>query len=368
MEGAMPHRTRPRAALAAVAALSLCLAGSPATAAVDAWPLYQHDEDGTTVLYPVYVHEGDFLMVAPFYYRTNQARDHHLLWPLVKLSEGRLVRAAPIYFSEEEDEFTLFPLIRQTPSGTLWMLPPAYFSRTSDFSMVFPLYAHSDERTWVLPNLYLRREGGELVRAGSWLVLDWERKAEAHRLRLLHLMAGARWGGDETGAFLVPVGYLSKSPDVSRIWVGPVYRGIGDGRDDRALLPFYGDFRSDDDERHTRWIGTWYLHEDPHERRQGVVPLYTTREERHPQTGATERSLSLLAWLYSREVTTSAAGERIAHRRRFLALTDSLDASGRRTIGLFGLPIWERTREGVLEEKTPAREKLDTALRATAGG
>jgi hypothetical protein len=245
----MLHRTRPRAVLAA---LSLWLAGAPATAAVDAWPLYQHDEEGTTVLYPLYVHEGDFLMVAPVYYRTREARDHHLLWPLVKLSEGRLVRAAPFYFSEEEDEFTLFPLIRQTPSGTLWMLPPAYFSRTSDFSMVFPLYAHS---------------------------------------------------------------------------------------------------RSDEQE--TWWIGTWYRHEDPHERRQGVVPLYTTREERDPHTGTTERSLSLLAWLYSREVTTNTADERIAHRRRFLALTDSLDASGRRSIGLLGLPIWERTRPRVPRDTTP---------------
>ena len=328
--------------LAALVGGLLCLAGSaPARAAVDAWPLFQHDDEGTTVLYPLYVHEGDFLMLAPFYYRTNAARDHHLLWPLAKVSEGRLVRAAPFYFSDHEDEFTLLPIIRQTRDGTLWMLPPAYFSKASDFSMVFPLYAHNGERTWTLPNLYFEREAGELSRVRSYLVFDWQREDLEQKLRLLYL-AGAKWGGDETHSYLAPLYYVSRAPDEARTWVGPVYRGTGRDRDDRAALPLYGDFRSGD--RRTFWLGTYYQHEDTYDRRQGLLPFYTTREQQDPQTGHTKRSLSLAAWLYSRQQTTNAAGERIAHRRRFLALTDSLDPSGRRTIGLFGLPIWERTR------------------------
>jgi hypothetical protein len=347
--------------LTALAATFLGLAASvPAHADVDAWPLFQHDDEGTTVLYPLYVHEGDFLMLAPFYYRTNAARDQHLAWPLVKVSEGRLVRAVPLYFSAHEDEFTLLPLIRQTRSGTFWMLPPAYFSRTSDFSMLFPLYAHSGEHTWTLPNLYLRREAGELTRVRSYLVFDWQREDEEQDLGLLFL-AGASWGGDETRSYLAPLYYLSRSPDASHTWVGPVYRGTGTDRDARALLPLYGDIRVDD--RRTFWLGPYFRHEDGHDRRRGLVPFYTTREQQHPQTGHTKRSFSLAAWLYSRQVTTNAEGERIAHRRRFLALTDSLDPTGRRTIGLFGLPVWERTG-AKLEEQPPRLEERQAVVGA----
>ena len=335
----MPNRLR---LLTSLAAGLLCLAGAaPVGAAVDLWPVFQHDDEGTTVLYPLYVHEGDFLMQAPFYYRTNEARDHHLLWPLVKVSDGRLARAAPFYFSDHEDEFMLFPILRQTPSGTMWMLPPAYFSKTSDFSAVFPLYAHDGERTWTFPNLYFQREAGELVRVRSYFVFDWQRKDMEQRLRLL-LLGGAKWGGDETRAYLMPLFYVSRAADEAKTMVGPFYRATGPDRDDRAVLPLYGDFRSADSR--SFWLGSYYDQERANGWRRGLLPLYTASERTHALTGQTERSLSLFAWLYSRHQTTNAAGERIAHRRRFLALTDSLDVSGRRTIGLFGLPIWERTR------------------------
>ena len=64
--------------LRATATLLLALA-SPLSvhAAVDAWPLLEIDEDTTTVLYPLYVDDGDFQMVFPLYYRTNEGRDHH---------------------------------------------------------------------------------------------------------------------------------------------------------------------------------------------------------------------------------------------------------------------------------------------------
>lgn len=246
----MPKRTRD--SLAVLIALSVGLGAAPAATAVDAWPLYQRDEAGTTVFYPLYVHEGDFLMVAPLYTRTNQGRDHHLLWPVVKVSDGRLERLAPFYFSDHDQEFTLLPLIRQTQRGTFWALPPSYFSRSAD--------------------------------AKSTLV-----------------------------------------------------------------FPLYGDFR--DGEERTTWVGPWYRQREPLVRKHGVLPLYTHAEEQSVWRGETEHSLSLLAWLYARSTTTDAAGQRIAHHRRFLVLTDSLDESGARTLGLFGLPVWERvsasdTREG----------------------
>ena len=123
----MSIHTRPVTALAACLLLGL---GAPAAADVDAWPIYQRDASGTTLLYPLFVHEGDFLMVAPFYTRTREARDHHVLWPMLKVSDGRLQRLAPLYFSDQPGEFTLLPLIRQSDAGTFWLLPPAWFLRT----------------------------------------------------------------------------------------------------------------------------------------------------------------------------------------------------------------------------------------------
>ena len=75
---------------------------------VDLWPLLETSEDSTTVLYPSYVHESEFLMVFPFFYRTNEGQDYHYLWPLIKVAEGRLTRAAPFWFNSEEDEYTPF--------------------------------------------------------------------------------------------------------------------------------------------------------------------------------------------------------------------------------------------------------------------
>lgn len=326
-----------------IAAVAACLlTGLAATAVddVDAWPLYQRDAEGTTVLYPLYVHEGDFLMVAPFYTRTREGRDHHLLWPLVKLSDGRLERVAPLYFSEHPGELTLLPLIRQTEAGTLWLVPPAWFSKRSDLTLVFPFYAQRDEQTWLAPNLYLERREGRLARAGSFLLLDWRREDERRELRLLTL-GGARWGDGERASYLAPLYYARRSDDSELTWIAPYLRARGPHRESLALLPLYGDFRSE--QRHTRWLGPWYQHEEPGESRRGLLPLFTAASMREPRSGATRHSLSLFAWLYAREQTLDAAGRRIAHRRRFALLSDELEAEGRRTLALFGLPVWERS-------------------------
>ena len=84
-----------------VVVLGLAVAGLPGEARsdVDLWPLLRTTETEMTVLYPFFVREKEFLMVFPFYYRKEG--DHHVLWPLIKASEGRVVRAAPLYFRGE---------------------------------------------------------------------------------------------------------------------------------------------------------------------------------------------------------------------------------------------------------------------------
>ena len=105
--------------------LALALISLSARAfSIDAWPLLEKTPKSTTVLYPFYVHEGKFLMLFPAYYRTNEGRDQHFVWPLVKTSDGRLTRVAPVWFSGNEKEYVLFPLIWQNEESTFWSVPP----------------------------------------------------------------------------------------------------------------------------------------------------------------------------------------------------------------------------------------------------
>src|SRR5690242_2902396 len=107
----MARRASARA-MATLALAGLAAAFAPRTQAatsVDLWPFYESTNDSTVVMWPFYDHEGKFLMVFPFYYRTNEGKDHHIVWPIVKFSEGRLTRLAPVWYSQDADTFTIFP-------------------------------------------------------------------------------------------------------------------------------------------------------------------------------------------------------------------------------------------------------------------
>ena len=73
-----------------LAALWLVTPARTSHADIDLWPLLEISDDSTTVLYPLFVHEGPFMMIFPLYYRTNEGSDHHLAWPFFKISEGEV--------------------------------------------------------------------------------------------------------------------------------------------------------------------------------------------------------------------------------------------------------------------------------------
>lgn len=132
--------------LSGATALSmLCMVPGPAAADVDLWPLFEKTDDSLTVLYPFWVQEKSFHMVLPFYYRTNEGRDQHVLWPLFKFSGGRgLVRAAPLYFGGESDgEYTLFPFYQHTAEHTITLIPPRYTTADDQVEVIFPVYAYT---------------------------------------------------------------------------------------------------------------------------------------------------------------------------------------------------------------------------------
>jgi len=159
-----------------------------ARAEVDWWPLFQKSEEGMTVLYPLYVREGDFQMIFPFYYRTNQGRDTHLLWPLIKLSEGRIERVAPFWFSADDDEFTLFPLIHRDSDATITLIPPMYTRADGTQTTFVPFYSVSETKSlsrseqslsvlWPLWSRHVVRDAGgdpiEVHRRAFIFSQDW---------------------------------------------------------------------------------------------------------------------------------------------------------------------------------------------------
>ena len=180
-----------------IALLLMLLLAVPGTSRsdVDLWPFLEISDRSTTVLYPFYVREGKFLMMFPFYYRTNEGQDHHFVWPLVKFSEGRLKRILPLWLSPREGEYTLFPIFRWTPRQILWPVPPIYLKRDGTFRLVPPLYAKRGDTEIVPPSFYRVREEGKPTRIGLWPVSEYTSGPERRGIHFLRFLR-TDWGDE----------------------------------------------------------------------------------------------------------------------------------------------------------------------------
>jgi hypothetical protein len=316
---------RPRR-LVLSALVFVCCSGlaTVARADVDLWPFLEISDSGTTVLYPFYVHEGNFLMIFPFYYRTNEGRDHHFLWPFVKVHEGRLSRAAPIWFSEEEDHFLLVPLAYRTPEETFFLIPPIYMTRDERVLAVLPFYVRArasedEEKVWIAWRLFgwFRERGGTDYFAGY--LFDYGSHAEQWNASLFPVLW--TWGGSEDRGFILPPGYFRHTattrfagvaplfhreygPDSSALWLMPYYGSQGPGADSAtALLPFF-------------WTS-----------------------QTHDRSADTTTASEWIAWpLYRRIETTRASGEVVSRERGFLFFSDELEHQ-ERTFSVLGIAV-----------------------------
>jgi hypothetical protein len=193
-----------RAALG-IAAGALFAAAPAARADTDLWPLFETSEQGTTVLYPLYVHEGQFLMLFPAYARTNEGRDHHLFWPLVKVADGRVDRVAPFWFSARQGEYTMLPLFQRTRDYTLTLIPPSYVTADGKQTTFVPFYSRSwsesqgqvEERRTILWPLYTRSrrtdaDGVVLEQSRSFALFRETRGGGTRRLTFLGLPIAER--------------------------------------------------------------------------------------------------------------------------------------------------------------------------------
>jgi hypothetical protein len=297
---------------AAVLAFSgLCLARS-ARADVDLWPLFEHDKDTTTVMYPFYVHEGDFLMVFPAYYRTDDRHEHHVLWPLVKIRDGRLTRLAPFWFSSDPGKYWIFPLAYHDADETFFLVPPAYF-KAHEFQIVAPLFVHTHtaDDDWLVTG----------VRAFGWHKTRDQSHYFAGFLGDYTTRANGEWSGS-----LTPLLYT---------WGGSEKRGI-------VVPPLF--WRTHTSDSSTLWLAGYLQDHSPTKDSWAMYPFIASKHET-ASNGDLTRRLSILWPIYKRKETTSAAGDMTYRHRRFLAFSDDTTPD-RRQLSLFGFVVRESSNAG----------------------
>jgi hypothetical protein len=358
--------------LVVLASLTLPVAG--ARGDVDLWPALVLSEDETVMLYPFYVRERqsaritsveggrveillgseeegareslapgegfgglshselvergvgpletpDFLMMFPWYYRTNHGRDHHVLWPLFKSSRGRVERAAPLWF-QGENSFTLLPIIHRTSDLTLWAIPPTVLSRDGSMTAVFPLFLRRQHELYVAPTYYRTRRPGEPA-VDALLPLWIHRRDAASSLVSLLVLFGWQRGPESEAEWAFPLFYDQRERERRRTGL---------------LFPIYYREREPDSAR--TWLLPVFVERGSLVSRTWVVPFWLSTRE-HRERGEVRTWLSVLWPLYSREEVRSASGKLAERRRRFLVFADRLERDGRRTLSVFGIPIRE---------------------------
>lgn len=254
--------------------------------AVDLWPLLETSKDGTTVLYPFYVNEDDFKMFFPLYYNTNKGKDTHILWPLLKFSDGRITRIVPIWFSGKEDEFVLFPLIWQTPDFTFWLIPPMYFSKTEDFTAIIPVYLRykspSEDTLFLFP--FLRKTS------------------------------------DEFKQFMIfPIYSQKKGEKTDALWI----------------LPFY---------KENSIIKYTYNQKEIEKKKIALYPLVIIDKRKDLSDDSTKNRFTLLWPFFVREEKISKDGQLLSKYRRFLIFSDEKKEDGSRIFNVFGFLVNEKVK------------------------
>jgi hypothetical protein len=293
---------KPLTFVLALFTLGLTTITPAARADVSAWPLLVLSEEETNILYPLYVDEPRFKMIFPLYYRTNQQRDTHLLWPLVKFHDGQLVRAAPFYFRDNED-YIFFPFIWQSEDFALWFVPPMYFDKVGDFSAIVPVYIRNRDSMFLFPNTYWHRNSDNDIDHWCFWPFITSDKRDSDYFRFLTYFR--RSSGTRTTAAMFPIYCHSKTASSESTWFLPYYREKTETSDTRVFFPLFG---ATDEQT----IG-----------------------------GGDRRKRDYLWPFYRIDETRNVEGEVTHRKRRFLIFSDTR-SGGRRTLSVFGIPVSER--------------------------
>lgn len=276
--------------------------------AADLWPLYENGKDSATVMYPFYVREGKFLMVFPFYYQTNQGRDKHFLWPIVKMSDGQPKRIVPFWFSNQ-DSFTLFPIIHQNQEAVTWFVPPVYVKKDRSFSTVFPFYAKGKNTLFIFPSYYHSKN--DYSETLNLFPFYSSTAASAFKEKNAFLLFNKRETSNMTSTAVIPLYKKDKSKDggYEGFWSLIYERVRSKDQVKTSFFPFFS----------TEWA------------------ISKVKDEKQ-KTTRTE----ILGPLYSNKAVRNELGAILERERNFLIFSDVLNGRGERSLKILGTVIAER--------------------------
>jgi len=273
-----------------------------AQADVDMWPFIEWDDQNKTVMYPFYANEenGDFKMRWPLYYKTNQGRDSHYLWPSVKFHDGQLTRFAPFWFGETSDDYVFFPFVVQKPGYSAWLFPPAYTRTDGTFKAFYPFYVRSDQTTYIFPNI-LRKQRSD---SSSLSVFPFYSNSEERTIngeqisrssRFLNYYSKNDLSNRSSGFFPF---WGSRQDSLSRNkWFLNYYSSSDNTGSKRGFFPFWGDNSDELTGKQNNWFINYSYTVDKNKERTQFFPLYT-KVKRFDEAGQVTKSYSRTGLLY----------------------------------------------------------------------
>lgn len=313
---------------------------------IDLWPLLESSEDTTTVCYPIYTHEGNFKMILNFYAQTNNGKDHHIMWPFVKLSDGELERVFPFWFRASSNDFVFFPFMVQTPEYSLWTVPPVYMRKDGDFKAVFPFYVQNKDSLYIFPNVFVDEDrlskSVEVFPFYSYSRKKVQNSVE-QSLRIGNYYSTEDFERTSVAFFPFYSANVPKDPRAnSSLYLLPYYKEWNEERNysKTLLLPFYAS-KSSEEESYT-WLLNYYNYKSESKSTFNVFPFYGESEEEDYHTENTKESLWVIWPIYSREREVAEDGSVVAKNNRFLIFSNKRERSGKRTFSVLGQVITER--------------------------
>jgi len=304
---------------------------------IDAWPLLEINDESTTILYPLFVKEKNFTMIFPFYFNTNQGKDHHFFWPLVKISEDRLKRALPFWLSEDND-FTLFPLLRQTPKYTFWSVPPMYFQNDDNFSAIIPFYIKNKNKLFIFPNIYRNKNKKKIKNFIVFPFVDYYNDNFTKSINYLYL-TGNKISENHESKWFLPFYYSCIEKNLNSLWILPYYYRNSKYQVITEFFPVYSKTKGINHE--SLRIFNYYTEKKLNKKSKGIFPFYhyVVSNKGNNEKGYV---IELFASLYKKELVLSENGKIIEKKRRFLFFSDELNRNGKRQFKIFDSVISER--------------------------
>lgn len=253
---------------------------------LDMWPFLKLSEDHNVVCWPVYEQDGAFKMIFPFYYKTNQGRESHVFWPIVKFKDGHLERVMPFWFNHD-DSFVCLPFLIQNKKMTLWTVPPVYIENDSDFTAAIPFYLKNKNQQFIFPNIYLadKKEYSETALWPIYSNVDSRHDAIPNSFKLLPYKKS--WS-EKTGynyQAVYPFYKHEKDPENSSnsLQIGNYFSGKDRASSYKTIFPFYSTGENFADESSYTWFANYFSKDNPKKLEATVFPF--SHYEKNKVTG-----------------------------------------------------------------------------------